>query len=106
MTSETQEEAGDIKSEGAQRRQSAFTRLWIFGANAKPNSLHSFFYRHGLFVRATHWVNAVILLFMLMSGLQIFNAHPALYFGLQSTFDHPVLSLTATTTSPVEMRVI
>ena len=32
------------------------------------------FYRHGLLVRATHWINAVALTFMLMSGLQIFNA--------------------------------
>ena len=35
------------------------------------------------------------LLVMLMSGLQIFNAHPALYWGNGSDFDHPVLSLTA-----------
>ena len=35
------------------------------------------------------------LLFLLMSGLQIFNAHPALYWGKSSDFDHPVLSLTA-----------
>jgi thiosulfate reductase cytochrome b subunit len=32
---------------------------------------------------------------LLMSGLQIFNAHPALYFGKQSHFDHPILSVTA-----------
>ena len=37
--------------------------------------------RHSLAVRVTHWVNAVCLLFLLMSGLQIFNAHPALYWG-------------------------
>ena len=30
-----------------------------------------------------------------MSGLQIFNAHPALYLGEQSSFDRPVLSMTA-----------
>jgi thiosulfate reductase cytochrome b subunit len=30
-----------------------------------------------------------------MSGLQIFNAHPALYWGKSSDFGHPVLSLTA-----------
>ena len=30
-----------------------------------------------------------------MSGLQIFNAHPALYWGDQSTFDRPLLALTA-----------
>jgi len=32
---------------------------------------------------------------LLLSGLQIFNAHPALYFGAQSTFDDPALALVA-----------
>jgi len=104
MSSETQEVQTPDKPEGTNRRQSVLTRLWVFGANAKPNSLHTFFYRHGLLVRATHWINAVILLFMLMSGLQIFNAHPALYIGAQSTFDHPLLSLTAATDSNGELR--
>jgi thiosulfate reductase cytochrome b subunit len=30
-----------------------------------------------------------------MSGLQIFNAHPALYVGERSDFDHPTLSIKA-----------
>ncbi len=59
---------------------------------ARPSTL---FYRHTLAVRLLHWTNAVVLLVMLMSGLQIFNAHPALYFGNGADFDHPVLSLTA-----------
>ena len=37
--------------------------------------------RHRLSTRIWHWVNAVILLLMLMSGLMIFNAHPRLYWG-------------------------
>ena len=57
------------------------------------------FYRHALPTRVLHWVNALVLLVMLMSGLQIFNAHPALYFGTSSNFDHPALSLTATQSS-------
>ena len=32
---------------------------------------------------------------LLMSGLQIFNAHPALYIGEKSTFDDPVLAMGA-----------
>lgn len=51
--------------------------------------------RHGLATRVWHWVNAVCLLVLLMSGLQIFNAHPALYWGNDSTFDDPALQLTA-----------
>jgi thiosulfate reductase cytochrome b subunit len=52
-------------------------------------------YRHNALVRATHWINAICFFFLLMSGLQIFNAHPALYWGAQSTFDHPIAALTA-----------
>nr|WP_144759454.1 cytochrome b/b6 domain-containing protein [Methylobacterium dankookense] len=52
-------------------------------------------FRHPLVIRVTHWINAVCLLVLLMSGLQIFNAHPALYWGDRSTFDAPALSITA-----------
>ena len=44
----------------------------------------------------THWINAVCLAILLMSGLQIFNAHPALYWGQVSTFDAPLLTMEAT----------
>lgn len=37
--------------------------------------------RHSLTVRITHWVNVLCLSILLMSGLQIFNAHPRLYWG-------------------------
>ena len=103
MASETQG-AGGARSGGAARRQSVLARFWVFGANARPNSTHTLLYRHGLFLRATHWVNAAILTFMLMSGLQIFNAHPALYLGPQSTFDHPALALTSKTLPNGELR--
>lgn len=38
-------------------------------------------HRHALVVRVTHWVNALAIFFLLMSGLNIFNAHPMLYWG-------------------------
>ena len=50
-------------------------------------------YRHTGAVRVTHWVNVVCLLVLLMSGLQVFNAHPALYLGSKSTFDDPVMAM-------------
>jgi thiosulfate reductase cytochrome b subunit len=53
-------------------------------------------YRHSGAVRLTHWVNALVLLVLLMSGLQIFNAHPGLYLGSKSEFNHPVLAMAAT----------
>jgi thiosulfate reductase cytochrome b subunit len=52
-------------------------------------------YRHSGTVRVTHWINALVLIVLLMSGLQIFNAHPALYLGAKSDFDHPILSMGA-----------
>ena len=38
-------------------------------------------YRHKITTRVTHWINAVCFTVLLMSGLQILNAHPALYWG-------------------------
>ncbi len=42
------------------------------------------YYRHTLPVRVMHWINVVALTILFMSGLQIFNAHPALNFGKSS----------------------
>lgn len=49
--------------------------------------------RHAAVTRITHWLNVVLLVVMLMSGLQIFNAHPALYWGQKSTFAQPWISM-------------
>jgi thiosulfate reductase cytochrome b subunit len=51
--------------------------------------------RHSLVVRITHWINAISLCLLLLSGLQIFNAHPQLYFGQQSHFGHSWLGMGA-----------
>ncbi|MBL8555083.1 MAG: cytochrome b/b6 domain-containing protein [Phenylobacterium sp.] len=50
--------------------------------------------RHTLVTRITHWLNVLAVSLLLMSGLQIFNAHPALYWGAKSTFADPWLSMT------------
>ena len=52
-------------------------------------------YRHRLPVRLMHWVNVLCLTILLMSGLTIFNAHPALYWGRDSTFTAPWVSIMA-----------
>ena len=44
--------------------------------------------RQRLLTRVTHWVWAVSLFFLLLTGLQIFNAHPALYWGQESGFEY------------------
>jgi len=55
-------------------------------------------YRHRLPVRVMHWINVVCLTVLLMSGLNIFNAHPALYWGQESTFARPWISFGARNT--------
>jgi thiosulfate reductase cytochrome b subunit len=50
-------------------------------------------YRHSLPIRVGHWINAVSLIILIMSGLQIFNAHPALYWGNRSDRNDALLSI-------------
>src|SRR5690348_18486157 len=38
-------------------------------------------HRHSWLVRLTHWINALTIFIMVGSGLNIFNAHPRLYWG-------------------------
>jgi len=53
-------------------------------------------YRHRLFTRIWHWINAITVFVMLMSGLMIFNAHPRLYWGQYgANFDKPWLMIGA-----------
>jgi thiosulfate reductase cytochrome b subunit len=51
------------------------------------------YHRHSALVRATHWINVVCIGLLLISGMAIFNAHPALYLGDQSDFANPLLNL-------------
>ena len=50
-------------------------------------------YRHRLPVRLMHWINVVCLTILLGSGLNIFNAHPTLYWGHDSVTGTPWLSI-------------
>ena len=49
------------------------------------------YYRHALPIRLMHWINVLAFTLLLMSGLQIFNAHPALNWGKSSYTDTPAL---------------
>lgn len=54
--------------------------------------------RHAWPVRLMHWINVLAFALLLMSGLQIFNAHPALYWGQSSYSGHPpILEMTSRT---------
>lgn len=61
------------------------------GGKARPTRV--LVRRHSGVTRATHWINVMAVSLLLMSGLQIFNAHPALYWGQTSTFAAPWLSM-------------
>lgn len=52
--------------------------------------------RHTWPVRLMHWINVLAFLVLLMSGLQIFNAYPALHWG-RSSYDGrpPILQMGA-----------
>ena len=54
------------------------------------------YYRHTLPVRIMHWINVVALTVLFLSGLNIFSAHPALYWGKSSYTGHgPVFQIGA-----------
>ncbi len=45
-------------------------------------------YRQTIWTRLTHWTWAGALFFLLLSGLQIFNAFPSLHIGQEAGFDY------------------
>jgi thiosulfate reductase cytochrome b subunit len=49
--------------------------------------------RHSALVRVCHWINALCFVLLLMSGMQIFNAHPMLNWGEATNFSRPFFSL-------------
>jgi thiosulfate reductase cytochrome b subunit len=60
-------------------------------ANSGTTPSSGLYYRHRLPVRIMHWINLLALTILLMSGLQIFNAHPALYWGDSSYSGAPAI---------------
>ena len=76
-------DAGNLPELGEAEIVDVRRRRWVF--------------RHPAIIRVCHWINVICLTVLLMSGLQIFNAHPALYWGKVSTFDAPWVSLSADT---------
>jgi thiosulfate reductase cytochrome b subunit len=60
-----------------------------------PGTTRRLFYRHALPVRIMHWINVIALSVMFFSGMQIFNAHPSLYWGNRSDPGKELLALDA-----------
>jgi thiosulfate reductase cytochrome b subunit len=61
----------------------------IANDSAPPEPRRYRYVRHSVPVRIMHWINVLALAVLLMSGLQIFNAHPALYWGKSSYSGRP-----------------
>src|ERR1051325_7000947 len=62
---------------------------------AKPSLAGHLVYRHNRVTRLTHWMSALALVILFMSGLQIFNAHPNLYWGSTSEPEKAFFSIGA-----------
>lgn len=64
---------------------------------AQPSVKHAWrtVLRHRWPLRCMHWINFACLLVLVGSGLQIFNAHPALYWGEASHFATPLFTTQA-----------
>ena len=71
----------------------------IDGAEASPapheaGPAREVIYRHAFLVRLTHWINAAAIFLLIGTGLNIFNAHPQLYWGAKgSELDRPFISI-------------
>ncbi len=63
------------------RIDAGLVRIW---KNLSGPGWGYLYYRHPIPVRIMHWGNVLFLAILLMSGLNIFNAHPALYWGKSS----------------------
>ena len=58
--------------------------------------MDSLVYRHNRITRLTHWVNALALTILFMSGLQIFNAFPSLHWGNKAEPGEALFTIAAT----------
>ncbi len=68
------------------------------GSTGEDSAKGYLYYRHKLPVRVMHWINVIALTILFMSGLNIFSAHPALYWGKSSyTGRPPILQIGSTT---------
>jgi len=86
----TPEQSGDIPAVSDRSMTSVSSHEWV--------------YRHRLPVRISHWLNVPFLIILIMSGLQIFNAHPALYWGDRSDRDQTLLAIGPVQTDTGEMK--
>ena len=76
------------------------TLLSTSDPQASASSVRRLVQRHAFATRLTHWINALCLTVLLGSGLQIFLAHPALYWGQYGAdADRPAFEIGAETSA-------
>jgi thiosulfate reductase cytochrome b subunit len=76
------------------------TLLSTANPQASASSGRRLVQRHAVATRITHWINALCLTVLLGSGLQIFLAHPALYWGQYGAdADRPAFEIGAETSA-------
>jgi thiosulfate reductase cytochrome b subunit len=104
--SKEQEEKDSSGSESAPELSTVQLPLELPVSTPPPSPLVRWVYRHTFIVRLSHWINVLCLPILIMSGFQIFNAHPALYLGDRSDRDRPIFSMKAVMTEDGEMKGI
>ena len=70
--------------------------LEVYAGRGLHLDVNSLSYRHNRVTRVTHWINAIALVILFMSGLQIFNAFPHLHWGSKAEPGQAFLSIAAT----------
>jgi Ni/Fe-hydrogenase b-type cytochrome subunit len=81
---------------GNNRKAPRLARTLAEQTDKKNVVVEPLIYRHNRVTRLTHWVNAIALTILLMSGLQIFNAFPHLHWGDKAEPGEAFLSISAT----------
>ena len=61
------------------------------GSTAARKRRPEVIYRHTVLVRIGHWINAAAVFLLIGTGLNIFNAHPRLYWGRYGDDSDPAL---------------
>lgn len=65
-----------------------------------PAAASESYRRHALWVRITHWLNALAVIVLFMSGLNIFGAYPELHWGRSSSTGREALMTIAWEATP------
>lgn len=80
------------------------TMASVLASTASPEYEWRTVLRHRWPLRAMHWINLLCMLALVGSGLRIYNAHAALYWGDVSHFETPLFATQAVRDADGELR--